>query len=78
MNTRRYIMNARMPAVATLAGAALLAACAGTPKAPEGAVRARASLTQLQSNEALASRASVPIEEADKAVRLAEKTHGDK
>jgi hypothetical protein len=48
---------ARLAGVALLA--LLVAACAGTPVAPEGAAAARAELTRLQSDPTLAPLAPV-------------------
>lgn len=56
----------------TLAAALLLASCASPPRTPEGAVAARARLTQLQGNIELASRAAIEIRDADLAVSAAE------
>lgn len=52
--------------------AVLIAGCASAPKQPVGAAAVRAQLTQLQSNQELASRAPVAIKEAEEAVRAAE------
>ncbi|HWV14263.1 MAG TPA: OmpA family protein [Cellvibrio sp.] len=57
---------------------AVLAACASSPKVPQGAIDARNKLTQLQSDPQLASLAPVAIREADEAVRAAEKPTKDK
>jgi outer membrane protein OmpA-like peptidoglycan-associated protein len=65
----------------TLIGASvaslLLAACAAAPVKPSGADEARAKLTQLQSNPDLATRAPVPMKEAELAVRAAEQPQTD-
>lgn len=53
--------------------ALLLTACASTPKAPEGSAAVRSKLTQLQSDPQLSSRAPVAINDAEQAVRAAEK-----
>jgi outer membrane protein OmpA-like peptidoglycan-associated protein len=58
--------------LATAMTAVLLSACAGTPVAPDGATAARAKLSALQADPNLASRASVAIDQADAAVRIAE------
>jgi outer membrane protein OmpA-like peptidoglycan-associated protein len=55
----------------------LLAACAAAPVKPSGADEARAKLTQLQSNPDLATRAPVPMKEAELAVRAAEEPQTD-
>jgi outer membrane protein OmpA-like peptidoglycan-associated protein len=63
---------------ATLGGAGLLlAACAADTFKDPGAVQARASLTELQSNPDLGSRAPVAIVDADTAVREAEQPQTD-
>ncbi len=58
--------------------AVLLTACASTPKAPEGSVAVRNKLSQLQSDPQLSSRAPVAINDAEQAVRSAEKPTQDK
>lgn len=58
--------------------ALVLTACASTPKTPEGAVAVRSKLSQLQSDPQLASRAPVAINDAEQAVRAAEKPTQDK
>jgi outer membrane protein OmpA-like peptidoglycan-associated protein len=63
--------------IAAAVAAAVLAACAATPVAPQGASEARAKLTLLQSDPNLATRAPVAIEEADAAVRTAEQPEAD-
>lgn len=55
----------------------LLAACASTPASPAGAADARARLTQLQSDPALANRAPLAMQAADTAVRVAERPGAD-
>lgn len=55
-----------------------IAACSTGPGRPDGADNARARLTQLQSDPELASRAPVAIQEAELAVRAAEKPQRDK
>jgi outer membrane protein OmpA-like peptidoglycan-associated protein len=62
----------RKTMLATAMTTVLLAACAGTPMAPDGAVAARAKLSALQADPNLASRAPVAIDQADAAVRIAE------
>jgi outer membrane protein OmpA-like peptidoglycan-associated protein len=75
-------MKNRINSVKTLSMVAavslLMAACASTPKAPEGSVAVRSKLSQLQSDPQLASRAPVAINDAEQAVRSAEKPTKDK
>jgi hypothetical protein len=61
----------------TAAVASLLAACASTAVRPTGAADARARLTQLQSDPALANRAPLAMHAADAAVRVAEQPDTD-
>ena len=76
MKTSLKLPNIRTTLVA--AGvAAILAACATTPMKPSGAAEARARLTQLQSDPALANRAPIAIQAADTAVRAAEQPETD-
>lgn len=63
--------------LATAMTAVLLAACAGTPVAPDGATAARARLSALQADPNLGSRAPVAIDQADAAVRIAEQPEKD-
>ena len=63
--------------LATAMTAVLLAACAGTPVAPDGATAARAKLSALQADPNLGSRAPVAIDQADAAVRIAEQPEKD-
>ncbi len=63
--------------LATTVASVLLAACATSPSAPEGAADVRARLTQLQSDPNLATRAPVAIKEADVAVSTAEQPEAD-
>ncbi len=65
-------MTVRTTLIATAVASILLAACAAAPVKPDGAMEARAKLTQLQSDPNLASRAAAAIKEADVAVRTAE------
>ncbi len=76
MNTRTNTPTLRTTLVA-VAVASILAACAATPAKPVGALEARARLTQLQSDPALASRAPLAIQAADSAVRAAEQPQTD-
>jgi outer membrane protein OmpA-like peptidoglycan-associated protein len=55
----------------------ILGGCANT-KSPEGAIAARAKLTQLQNDSVLASKAAVSISDADAAVKKAEMPNKDK
>jgi outer membrane protein OmpA-like peptidoglycan-associated protein len=55
----------------------ILGGCA-TTKSPEGAIAARAKLTQLENDSALASKAPVSIRDADAAVKKAEIPNKDK
>lgn len=57
--------------------ASALTACASTSVRPAGAVDARARLTQLQSDPALANRAPLATQAADAAVRVAERPGAD-
>lgn len=50
----------------------VIASCAMSPEAPQGALDARNDLTSLQNNPNLADRARVELREAEEAVRLAE------
>ncbi len=53
-------------------GLLLIAACASSPTAPDGAAEARAKLTLLRTNTELASRAPIEIQAAETAVAAAE------
>jgi outer membrane protein OmpA-like peptidoglycan-associated protein len=57
--------------------ALLLTACASTPKAPEGSAAVRSKLSMLQSDPQLSSLAPVAINDAEAAVRSAEKPTKD-
>jgi outer membrane protein OmpA-like peptidoglycan-associated protein len=63
--------------IASAVAAVLLAACAATPVAPQGAAEVRARLIQLQSDPKLATLAPVAMDEADAAVRIAEQPEAD-
>jgi outer membrane protein OmpA-like peptidoglycan-associated protein len=63
--------------LASAAVASLLAACASTAVRPTGAADARARLTQLESDPALANRAPAAMHEAEAAVRVAEQPGAD-
>jgi outer membrane protein OmpA-like peptidoglycan-associated protein len=71
-------MTVRTTLIATAVASILLAACAAAPVKPDGAMEARAKLTQLQSDPNLASRAAAAIKEADVAVRTAEQPEPNK
>jgi outer membrane protein OmpA-like peptidoglycan-associated protein len=76
MITKTYNVNGKTLIAATVASV-LLAACAAAPSVPAGAMEARSKLTQLQSDQNLATRAPVAIKEADIAVRTAEQPQAD-
>ena len=76
MITRTYNVSGRT-LIATAVSAVLMAACATEPQAPAGAAQARSKLTQLQSDQQLATRAPVAIKDADTAVRVAETPQTD-
>src|SRR5688572_11322735 len=76
MNTPNFKSSFKLIAV-TLAVLSI-AACSSGPTKSEGADNARSKLTQLQSDPQLASRAPVAIQEAELAVRAAEKPQADK
>src|ERR1700760_1302410 len=79
MNTTiRKSMTTRGTLIATAVASILLAACASAPVKPDGAMEARAKLTQLQTDPDLASRAAAAIKDADLAVRAAEQPEPDK
>jgi outer membrane protein OmpA-like peptidoglycan-associated protein len=77
MNTTVQIRSVRFPLIAAAVAAVLVAACASAPVKPDGAVEARAMLTQLQSDPNLANRAPVAVHEAEAAVTLAETPETD-
>ena len=77
MNSPITWIISRKTVLATAMGAVLLAACAGTPVAPDDATAARAKLSALQADPNLASRAPVAIDQADAAVRIAEQPEKD-
>jgi outer membrane protein OmpA-like peptidoglycan-associated protein len=76
MITKTYNVNGKT-LIATTVASVLLAACAASPSVPAGAMEARSKLTQLQSDQNLATRAPVAIKEADIAVRTAEQPQAD-
>lgn len=71
------IRNART-LIAIAVASVVLVACSATPTKPEAANNARIKLTQLQSNQQLASQAPVAIKEAEDAVRAAEIPQADR
>lgn len=75
-HTNHPLRSARSLVAAAVA-AALVTACASTPSAPSGAADLRGRLTSLQSDSQLAGRAPVAVEDADRAVRLAETSQPD-
>jgi outer membrane protein OmpA-like peptidoglycan-associated protein len=78
MNTALQLTTIRKTLIAAAVGAALLAGCASTPVAPDGAAEARLKLTRLQSDPTLADRAPLAIHEATAAVELAEQPEADR
>jgi outer membrane protein OmpA-like peptidoglycan-associated protein len=77
MKTKVQFVTIRKSLIAAAVGAALLAGCATTPVAPEGAAAARLKLTRLQSDPTLADRAPLAIHEAAAAVVIAEQPEPD-
>ena len=71
-------LTVRGTLVAASVASILLAACAAAPVKPDGAMEARAKLTQLQADPNLASRAAAAIKDADVAVRAAEQPEPNK
>src|ERR1700742_1200772 len=71
-------MTVRGTLIAASVASILLAGCAAAPVAPDGAMEARAKLTQLQSDPNLSSRAAAAIKDADLAVRAAEQPEPNK
>jgi len=71
-------MTVRGTLIAASVASILLAACAAAPVKPDGAMEARAKLTQLQADPNLASRAAAAIKDADVAVRAAEQPEPNK
>ena len=76
MTAKTHRMNTNALIAATVSSI-LLAACAAAPQIPAGAAQARSKLTQLRSDQELATRAPVAIQEADAAVRAAETPQKD-
>jgi outer membrane protein OmpA-like peptidoglycan-associated protein len=77
-STNQSSMTVRGTLIATAVASILLAGCAAAPVKPDGAMEARAKLTQLQSDPNLASRAAAAIKDADLAVRSAEQPEPNK
>lgn len=78
LNTSKKSMNLRTPLLIAFTSLVLLSGCASAPKTPEGAMAARAKLTQLQNDPSLASNVTVAISKADAAVKEAEIPRKDK
>ncbi len=76
MNTYSRRNKAGIIAVAA-AVAAILAGCATTPKSPPGSEAVRSKLMMLKSDQQLAGRVPVMLEQAETAVVLAETPQGD-
>ncbi len=74
-NSNRYGATGVM--VVAVAVAMMLAGCASTPKAPPGSEAVRSKLMVLKSEPQLAARIPVVLEQAEKAVVLAETPQGD-
>lgn len=72
-------MQARtiVKAIAVATATFILASCASAPTPPEGSAAARARLSQLQANSALARHAPVEIRDAELAVVAAERIQRD-
>lgn len=70
-------MNIYMKFISLLTTSIVLFACSSTPDKPDGISEVRDKLTQLQAVSELASRVPVAIQEADAAVRIAEKPRKD-
>jgi outer membrane protein OmpA-like peptidoglycan-associated protein len=63
--------------IVAIAVATILAGCASTPKAPPGSEAVRSKLTALKSQPQLAAKVPVVLEQAEKAVVLAETPQSD-
>lgn len=74
MNTK---LRTIVKGIAAATAALVLAACATAPTPPEGSAAARARLSELQANSALARHAPVEIRDAELAVAAAERTQTD-
>jgi outer membrane protein OmpA-like peptidoglycan-associated protein len=77
MNTTLKTLTPGRTLIAATVASVLLVACAAAPVAPQGSADVRARLTQLQSDPNLGSRAPLAIEQAEAAVRTAEKPEAD-
>jgi len=77
-DTNHNGQTVRSTLIATAVAAILLAGCAAAPVKPDGAMEARAKLTQLQSDPNLSSRAAAAIKDAELAVRAAEQPEPNK
>lgn len=77
MNKIKNVIRATLCGAGAGGAGLLLAACAADAFKEPGAYQVRASLTDLQSNPSLASRAPVAIDDADSAVREAEQPQTD-
>lgn len=78
LNPTKKSLRLRTPILIAFTSLLILGGCASAPKSPEGAVQARAKLTQLQNDPTLASKVSVAIRTADTAVKEAEIPRKDK
>ena len=78
LNSTKKSLRLRTPILIAFTSLLILGGCASAPKTPEGAVEARAKLTQLQNDPTLASKVSVAIRTADTAVKEAEIPRKDK
>jgi outer membrane protein OmpA-like peptidoglycan-associated protein len=77
VNTTLKTLTPGRTLIAATVASVLLVACAAAPVAPQGSADVRARLTQLQSDPNLGSRAPLAIEQAEAAVRTAEKPEAD-
>jgi outer membrane protein OmpA-like peptidoglycan-associated protein len=77
VNTTLKTVTPGRTLIAATVASVLLAACASAPVAPQGSADVRARLTQLQSDPNLGSRAPLAMEQAEAAVRTAEKPVAD-
>lgn len=78
ISSTKKSLRLRTPILIAFTSLLILGGCASAPKTPEGAVEARAKLTQLQNDPTLASKVSVAIRTADTAVKEAEIPRKDK
>lgn len=77
MKHANHTLRSARTLVAAGVASALVAACASAPSSPPGAADLRGRLTSLQSDSQLAGRAPVAVEDAERAVRLAETSQPD-